>query len=181
MIPNILTTARLILVPIFAYLMLGTGNYPAAVAVLLLSCFTDILDGYIARHYNMISNFGKVYDPFADKLMQITVIVCLAISGIIPWWIIAVIICKEIAMIVIGGILYIKKIVVYSRWYGKASTVIFYIAMTAITIWNNMPEWCETLLLVSVIGSMLFSAAAYLIDIIRNYDKKLVKQPGDTE
>ena len=80
---------------------------------------TDVVDGYIARHYNMITNFGKVYDPFVDKLMQITAIVCLALAQIIPFWIIAIVICKEAAMIIIGGILYLKKIVVHSNWYAQ--------------------------------------------------------------
>ena len=100
-IPNILTTARLVLVPIFAYLVLGAQNLTAAAIVLILSGITDIVDGYIARRFHMVSNFGKVYDPFVDKLMQITAVVCLALAEIIPAWVIAVVLSKEIAMIVI--------------------------------------------------------------------------------
>ena len=86
MIPNILTTARLILVPIFAYLVLGVENLPGAAMIFLLSGITDVVDGFIARKFNMITNFGKVYDPFVDKLMQITVLASLLCVGRVPLW-----------------------------------------------------------------------------------------------
>ena len=175
MIPNILTTGRLVLVPIFAYLVLGAKNLPAAALVFVLSGITDVVDGYIARHFNMVSNFGKVYDPFVDKLMQITAVVCLAIAEIIPVWIILVVLVKELAMIVIGGILYLKKIVVYSHWYGKAATVVFYTIIFVMILWQGItPEWTAALLTVLIV-TMLAAACAYLIDIIKNYDKKRVK------
>lgn len=175
MIPNILTTCRLVLVPIFAYLVLGAKNLPAAALVFVLSGITDVVDGYIARHFNMVSNFGKVYDPFVDKLMQITAVVCLAIAEIIPVWIILVVLVKELAMIVIGGILYLKKIVVYSHWYGKAATVVFYTIIFVMILWQGItPEWTAALLTVLIV-TMLAAACAYLIDIIKNYDKKRVK------
>ncbi|MEG2380909.1 MAG: CDP-alcohol phosphatidyltransferase family protein, partial [Oscillospiraceae bacterium] len=126
MIPNLLTTVRLLLVPLFVYFIFGNENYALAAATFLVSGFTDIVDGFVARKFNMITDFGKVYDPFVDKLMQITVIVCLAIAKILPVWIIVIIIVKEVSMIVIGGILYFKDIVVHSVWYGKACTVLFY-------------------------------------------------------
>ncbi len=174
MIPNILTTARLVLVPIFAYLVLGAQNLTAAAIVLILSGITDIVDGYIARRFHMVSNFGKVYDPFVDKLMQITAVVCLALAEIIPTWIIAVVLSKEIAMIVIGGILYLKKIVVYSNWYGKAATVIFYTIIFILILWQNISSaWTIGLLSVLVV-TMLGAAILYLVDIIKHYDIKRV-------
>lgn len=175
MIPNILTTGRLVLVPIFAYLVLGAKNLPAAALVFVLSGITDVVDGYIARRFNMVSNFGKVYDPFVDKLMQITAVVCLAIAKIIPIWIIVVVLVKELAMIVIGGVLYLKKIVVYSHWYGKAATVIFYTIIFVMILWQGItPGWTAALLTVLIV-TMLAAACAYLVDIIKNYDKKRVK------
>jgi cardiolipin synthase len=173
-IPNILTTTRLVLVPIFAYLVLGAQNLTAAAIVLILSGITDIVDGYIARRFHMVSNFGKVYDPFVDKLMQITAVVCLALAEIIPTWIIAVVLSKEIAMIVIGGILYLKKIVVYSNWYGKAATVIFYTIIFILILWQNISSaWTIGLLSVLVI-TMLGAAILYLVDIIKHYEIKRV-------
>lgn len=174
MIPNILTTVRLILVPIFAYLVIKTENYSAAAIVFVLSGITDVVDGYVARKFNMISNFGKVYDPFVDKLMQITAVVSLAFVDIVPFWVIAVVAIKEITMIVIGGILYLKKIVVYSHWYGKAATVLFYAIIFVMILWRDMSSvWTMTLVILMVMA-MLCSAGAYLYDIICHYDEKRV-------
>ena len=174
MIPNILTTARLVLVPIFAYFVLGAKNLPLAAVVFILSGVTDVIDGYIARRFHMITNFGKIYDPFVDKLMQITAIVCLALAEILPVWIIAIVICKEAAMIIIGGILYLKKIVVHSNWYGKAATVIFYATIFIMILWRNIPQGWTMAFLVILIISMLYSAGAYLVDTIRHYDEKRI-------
>lgn len=176
MIPNILTTARLILVPIFAYLMLGRQDMTAAAVVLILSGITDVVDGYIARRFHMVSNFGKIYDPFVDKLMQITAVVCLALAGMIPVWVLAVVITKELAMIIIGGILYLKKIVVHSRWYGKAATVVFYTIIFLLILWRNITTtWMITLVIV-LVSCLLIAAIAYLVDIIKNYDKKRITE-----
>ncbi len=175
MIPNILTTARLILVPIFAYLILGAENLQGAAIVFVVSGLTDIVDGYIARHFNMITNFGKIYDPFVDKLMQITAIVCLALADIVPVWIIGFVVIKEVTMIVIGGILYLKKIVVYSNWYGKMSTVIFYaIVFTMIIAKDSLSGGLMTTLLVIMVVAMVSSALVYLIDTIKHLDEKRI-------
>ncbi len=176
MIPNILTTVRLVLVPIFAYLVLGAKNLPLAAMIFILSGITDVVDGYIARHYNMITNFGKIYDPFVDKLMQITAVVCLYLIELIPPWLILFVLFKEIAMIIIGGILYLKKIVVYSHWYGKATTVILYTIVITLIFWQSISPFWKTLLLGFLILSMLFSGFAYLVDIIKHHDEKRVEE-----
>ena len=175
MIPNLLTTVRLGLVPTFAYLMLCSHNLYAAAIVLVLSGITDIVDGYIARHFNMITNFGKIYDPFVDKLMQINVAVCLVIRGIIPIWLLLIVVFKEVTMIVIGGILYLKRIVVSSNWYGKTSTVIFYAAVLVMIIWNkNLPHSISVVVIAVMIASMLLAGIGYFVDTLKNYNKKRV-------
>lgn len=174
MIPNILTTVRLILIPIFAYCMLGTNNFYLAAGIFVLSGLTDVVDGYIARHFNMITNFGKVYDPFVDKLMQITAVVCLVIVEIIPVWLLTIVIVKEVSMIITGGILYLKKIVVSSNWYGKVATIVFYAAVLIMIIWKNIPKFAETTVFVAMIAVMVFAGAFYIVDTIRNYNNKRV-------
>ena len=174
MIPNILTTVRLALVPIFAYSMLGAGNYYLSAAIFILSGITDIVDGYIARHFNMVTNFGKVYDPFVDKLMQITAVVCLVLNGVIPIWLLAIVIVKETAMIVTGGILYLRKIVVSSNWYGKAATVVLYAIVLIMIVWRDIPPAAETALFVVLITEMLISAGGYIVDTARHYNDKRV-------
>lgn len=127
-VPNILTGIRLLLIPVIFYFALEE-NYVLAVIFLTLSGITDVLDGYIARKYNFISDFGTLFDPLADKLTQISTLVVLVIQGIIPLWILIVVIIKELLMIAGAAFLYDKNTVVGSRWYGKAATVLFYIAI----------------------------------------------------
>ncbi len=174
MLPNILTTVRLILVPVFAYFMLGAGEFHIAALIFILSGITDVVDGYIARHYNMITSFGKVYDPFVDKLMQITAIVCLVLVEIVPLWLLIVVCVKEISMIIAGGILYLNKIVVSSSWSGKVSTVIFYAGVLMMIVWREIPPLAETLVFAFMVAAMCLAACWYIIDTIRNYDKKRI-------
>lgn len=178
MIPNILTTIRLCLVPLFAHFMLTSSetntNMVVAFIIFLLSGLTDIVDGYIARKYNMITDFGKIYDPFVDKLMQITAIVCLVIKELIPIWLLVLVIIKEVTMIIVGGVLYRKKIVVSSNWYGKLSTVVFYSIVVIIILFNSkIPGWGMALLIAILIISMLVSAVGYTYDTLKNYKKKM--------
>lgn len=127
-IPNILTVFRLFLVfPLVMFAM--QKQYLYSVFVLILSGFTDILDGFIARKYNLISDFGKLMDPFADKLVQISILVVLTIQGIFPVWVLCIVGAKELMMILGATFLYEKDTVVSSSWYGKLATVVFYIAM----------------------------------------------------
>ena len=175
MLPNLLTTVRLLLIPVFIYFMVINQNFPLAAAIFLVSGLTDIVDGLIARKCNMVTNFGKIYDPFVDKLMQITAIVCLAISEIVPIWVIVIVILKEATMIISGGILYLKKIVVHSNWYGKACTVLFYAIMFVFILWRDMPHTWQLGLCITMVAAMIFSALAYFVDTVRHYDEKRIK------
>ncbi len=117
------------MVPVFGYFFLK-GEYLLAVVMFLTASLTDILDGYIARKYGMITSWGKLADPLADKMMQLTALVLLTIRDKIPGAILAIFMIKE-ALMVIGGILLYKKekFVVSSNWYGKLATVIFHFAI----------------------------------------------------
>lgn len=146
-VPNILTMIRFLLIPIIIAFALQ-GDYVATIIVLTISGITDILDGYIARKFNFISNFGKLMDPLADKATQIALLGTLTIQKIIPLWIIVVVIIKEFMMISGASFLYGKELVVSSKWYGKLATVLFYIAIVCslfIQYWNglliNHPEY----------------------------------------
>ena len=115
-IPNILTIIRILLIPVIL-LYVFTGQYIIAFIVFTLSGLTDIADGFIARKFNLISNFGKLMDPLADKLTQIATLTSLVITDIIPIWILVIVLLKEFIMIVGASFLYGKDVVVYSRWY----------------------------------------------------------------
>lgn len=137
-IPNLLTGFRFLLVPAFILIFFSEpdGNIVKATYIFILAGITDILDGYIARKYNKITQWGQAMDPLADKLMQLTVLVCFTIKDFLPIWIIVVIGIKEILLIIGGLFLYCKrnKIVIPANKYGKIATIAFYIAIIYIVI-----------------------------------------------
>ena len=97
-VPNILTLVRFLLIaPIV--LAIIYEKYVIALIFLVLSGITDVLDGAIARKFNFITDFGKLMDPFVDKATQIAILVTLSIKGLIPFWILAIVVIKEFAMI----------------------------------------------------------------------------------
>ncbi|HOB20520.1 MAG TPA: CDP-diacylglycerol--glycerol-3-phosphate 3-phosphatidyltransferase [Candidatus Atribacteria bacterium] len=132
-IPNTLTVIRFLMIGLFAFLYLNEGiksNEIWAFIVFLAAGATDVLDGFIARRYNLVTDWGKLMDPLADKLMLITVMVCMYIDGIVPLWVIIVIALKELLMILGAAFLYKKDIIVQANFYGKLATVLFYVAIT---------------------------------------------------
>ena len=117
-VPNALTMVRMALIPVFWYFMMTDQRY-TALAVFVTASLTDIADGYIARKFDLITDFGKLMDPLADKLMVISMMISLAIKGIAPWAALAIIVAKEATMVTGGLILYKHQVVVYARWIGK--------------------------------------------------------------
>ncbi len=167
-IPNILSLVRLVLLPVFAVLYLNSIQNPAlmwwSLGVLAFSGLTDLFDGYIARRFNQITEIGKLLDPVADKLTQVTVLVCLAIRmpRLVPLLVICLV--KELIQI-IGGWLLVSKLEVVqaAEWFGKVTTFVFYGTMLLFVFWPDMPLplfWCLVCL---VAGLMLFSLLRYTL------------------
>lgn len=127
-IPNILTILRLLLVPVFIILFFQ-GHKIASLAVFCAASLTDLLDGYLARKLNQITDFGKLFDPLADKLMVLSALVCQGIAGVFPWAAIIIVGCKELLMVLGGAYMLKKGIVVYANYYGKVATVLFIAAL----------------------------------------------------
>ena len=131
-IPNILSCIRIGLVGVFIYLFFldFPDNTTWALLTFLLAGATDVVDGYLARKYNWITDWGKILDPFADKLMQCTVLICMLIKKMLPIWLVVPFILKEL-VILIGGFIVSKKIskVVVSNIFGKMTVVLFYAAI----------------------------------------------------
>ncbi len=172
MIPNILTTLRLLMVPVFAYTLVELERPFTALLVFLLAGLTDVVDGIIARKFNMITKIGKVYDPLVDKIMQITAIICLAYVKIVPDWVIWFILFKEGTMIIGGCILYFNNVVIQSDWYGKCATVTFYAIIVAIIVFPKMPPVLKDILLVLLVGVLLFAAFGYLSKLLKAFGEK---------
>lgn len=136
-IPNILTIIRFIFIP-FIFTSVVNNDYLVALIIFTISAITDILDGYIARKYNYITDLGKLIDPLADKLTQVSLLLSLSILKILPWWIFAIVFIKECVMVISASLLYKRKdVVVYSKWYGKLATVLFYLAIVVSLIVNQ--------------------------------------------
>jgi len=127
-IPNILSICRILLIPIIV-ISVALNNYLLALIIFTISSLTDIIDGYIARNYDAVSNVGKLLDPLADKLTQLAMIASLVWTNVINGWILIVLLTKELIMIAGAAFLYGKSVVVYSRWYGKLATVLLYLSI----------------------------------------------------
>ena len=139
-VPNILTIIRFLLIPFIIY-FLAINQYIVGVILFIISGITDVVDGAIARKFNFITDFGKLMDPLADKLTQISVLATLMIKELIPVWILAIVIAKEAVMIAGASFLYGRDVVVSSKWFGKLATVLFYIAIVCsfgIKYWNTL-------------------------------------------
>lgn len=144
-IPNILSFFRICLIPVIVWLYCIDHGYAWAGYVLILSGITDIVDGYIARHFHMVSNFGKILDPIADKLTQVVMLICLALRFplmIVPFVLMVV---KEMYMSV-SGILIIKrtKIVCGAEWHGKVATCFLYGMMVLHMFWYEITPAVST-------------------------------------
>ena len=101
-VPNVLSMLRLLLVPVFL-LLIVQGRYVAALVVLVIASFTDLLDGFIARHFNQVTRLGQLLDPAADRLYIFAALIGLAAQGLVPWWIVTVIILRDVLLIVRRG------------------------------------------------------------------------------
>ena len=166
-IPNILTIIRFIFIP-FIFTSVVNNDYLVALIIFTISAITDILDGYIARKYNYITDLGKLIDPLADKLRQVSLLLSLSILKILPWWIFAIVFIKECVMVISASLLYKRKdVVVYSKWYGKLATVLFYLAIVVSLIVNQfhvqMPFRIDLYLYYLAILSTIFSLIMYSI------------------
>ena len=173
-VPNTLTILRFILVP-FIVVFMFQERYVEALIFLILSGLTDVLDGFIARKFNCITNFGKLVDPLADKVTQISILVTLALTNIIPIWFLIIIFLKEALMIAGASFLYGKETVVSSKWYGKLSTVLFYVAIGSsmiIKYFNISFDFAIYIYYIALIAT-IFSLVMYFNDFYRKgYFKK---------
>ncbi len=127
-IPNILSTLRLVMVGIFIWLFVKE-EYLWSMIVYIAAFGTDVLDGWLARRNNWITNIGKVLDPLADKLMLFAVLGCFYSVGEIPLYVLIIMVIKDAIMIIGGVILYTRKVVVYADWFGKIATFLFLCAI----------------------------------------------------
>lgn len=136
-VPNALTLARLLIVPIFGYLVLGveqteTAQWAGAI-LFLVAAITDLVDGAWARKYGLVTNFGKIADPIADKALIGTALIALSITGEIAWWVTGVILFREVAITIMRFWVINHGVIPASRG-GKIKTVSQIVAIVAFLI-----------------------------------------------
>ena len=137
-IPNLLSLFRLVLIPVYVVIYLNAKtpeDYYLAAGILAVSCLTDLIDGKIARHFNMISTVGKILDPFADKATQFTLIVCLAIRNPVLWTLVTLFVIKE-GFQLIAGLLTLRKgqMLTGALLSGKISTTVLFISLIVMVL-----------------------------------------------
>ena len=103
-VPNVLSMLRLVLVPVFLVLIV-LGDYVAALVVLIVASLTDLLDGFIARHFNQVTRLGQLLDPAADRLYIFAALIGLAAQGLVPWWIVVLIVARDVMLLVLAVVL----------------------------------------------------------------------------
>ena len=160
-IPNLMSLFRILLIPAIIWLY-RRGDYKQAIAVVALSALTDVLDGKVARRFHMVSDVGKVLDPVADKLTQVSMIFCLSSRYQRLWVMILLFAVKEGIMLYWGyQTLKVRDQINSAKWYGKLSTVVLYLVMTVLFFWQEIPDGLAWFLIVSCAGIMLMSLVLY--------------------
>ena len=172
-IPNLLSLLRLCMIPLIIWLYCTQKNYALTAVVLVLSGLTDMVDGYIARRFNMVTDLGKALDPVADKLTQASVMFCLLSRFRMMLVPLLLLIFKEVCNGIMS-LFVIKKTgkVCGADWHGKVCTWLLYAMMFVHIVWFDISrEWTTALIGICVI-MMTVSFALYMV---RNY-KMLTKE-----
>ena len=177
-IPNFMSFFRLVLVPFILWIYLR-GEYGIAAALVVVSALTDILDGVIARKFDMVSDLGKVLDPIADKVTHAALLICLLTRYRFIWLVFALLAFKELMMFALGTTAVRRKGKVHSaKWYGKLCTVILEVSLVALMLFPELPLGAVKAILMVCCAAMIFSLVMYTIfwiSVIR------APEPGDPE
>lgn len=142
-IPNLLSLFRIALIPVYITIYLNArdqDDYFLAAAILAVSCLTDMIDGQIARRFNMITNVGKLLDPLSDKLTQFALILCFSLRYPILWYVVALFFIKEILQL-IGSVVSLKKgmTMTGSLLPGKICTTVLFISLILLVLLPEIP------------------------------------------
>lgn len=180
-VPNILTLLRLFMVPVFvACFFIFTETPAIPLAIYALAMLTDALDGKIARAFNCTSRFGTLVDPLADKLMTLSVVVCLCWARIIPVAAMILVAFREINMIIVGAFAAKHNIVIAACLPGKLATALFTAALVFLIPWHGV-AWLVTAASFILYAAIIvaFYAAFYYMAILKKRIAEIEQaQPG---
>lgn len=174
-IPNLLSLFRLLLIPVYVFIYLNANydsDYYLAAGILAVSCLTDLIDGKIARRYNMISTVGKILDPLADKATQLTLILCLAVKYRFLWYLVALFVVKESFQLIAGGINLRKgKMLKGALLSGKICTSVLFISLIVLVMIPSMRETIVNIIIGIDMCFMLVSFGNYLFTYFNSEHK----------
>ena len=155
---NKITMLRIILIPVFLVLAY-TDKMMAALAVYIIACLTDFVDGYIARHYNQISNFGKFMDPLADKMLVLAAMCFFVENGQMAGWAVAVVLFREFAVSGMRLLAVEQGQVIAAAWSGKIKTAATMVCLIVMIIVNiNIINIVSTVI---IVGTTVYSGVEY--------------------
>lgn len=161
---NKLTIARVFLIPVFlvVYYWGFSGSRYAALAVFIIASLTDLLDGYIARRYDQISDFGKFMDPLADKCLVVTALSVFVAEGTLAAWILAVVLVREFAVSGMRLIAVEKGRVIAAGWSGKVKTFSTMVCICLILF--GIPPWLNTVCQIVILATTVYSGVEYFVN-----------------
>lgn len=187
-IPNLLSFFRILLVPSFCIAYFRDTTHIIPFVIIILSGISDILDGFIARKFNQQSKLGEVLDPFADKLFNVSTVVCLFLDGKIHWIFPLIMISKEVFMIGGGLFLYNKKeTTIPSKWYGKAASVLIFasFAVSFILDFFNIEGTIRTAIITVIftiaIITSIFAVVNYTLTAVKINKQKTTERQNQHE
>ncbi len=166
-VPNIMSFFRLLLIPVIMWVYLAKKDYVLVAVLLVVSGITDVADGYVARHFNQVSNLGKMLDPVADKFTEGILMILLALRFPLMWMLVGVFAVGAFLMS-FWGIRAINRshFVNPAHWYGKITTVILYAATFTLLLWDSIPMKAANIIIVActllVIGNVTMYGLFYM-------------------
>lgn len=181
-IPNLLSSIRLLLIPLFLWFYLAKDDVTATVVLLALSALTDMLDGFIARHFDCVSDLGKALDPVADKLTQLAMLICLLFR--FPRMIILIIVLS-VKEVFVGStqllVIHRTEEVLGADWHGKVTTILLYGVMLLHLLWLDLPAELSFALELLCIAMLLLSGVLYGLRNIRAAKAAKTEEPTEQE
>ena len=167
-IPNILSFFRIALIPVFVWLYSFEDNLFWAMFTLGVSGVTDVVDGFIARTFGMVSNVGRILDPIADKLTQIAVLICLCFKFPRMIIVVSLLVVKEVVNGIIGLVMMHKnRDALDSKWHGKLTTVCIYFTGVFHLLWPTIPDVLSWIMIAVCIVLMIYSFIMYTVNNVK--------------
>lgn len=166
-IPNCMGYFRILLIPVFCFFYIK-DEFHWATLVLVISTITDFLDGQIARRFNMITEFGKILDPVADKFTHAAIAICLTFRYNLMIWIVILMVLKEGFMAVMGIVNFKHGMKLDgAKWCGKICTACLFISFIILVVFYTIPENIANIIIVVNLALMVYTFIMYIIEYIK--------------